>query len=222
MVFAPAVLDKVYAGVKGKIAAKGAVVGWLFGMALKSGIANFDAGGVGECQCRLHHHHFLLHFRHRHHLRLHLTSTSTTSRRDEQVPRRDRLQEDSRAPRRPRLDDADGVGAARGRRAEVRPVGVQLARPPGLRPHRDGGGHLRDDGARQLARRRRPAAGVRVHPPPRLGGGQLPQLRLAEPVDRKAPRRGAHRDAPRTLRPGGPRPHTPSPHLITALPSLRC
>ena len=49
MVFAPAVLDKVYAGVKGKIAAKGAVVGWLFGMALKSGIANFDAGGVGEC-----------------------------------------------------------------------------------------------------------------------------------------------------------------------------
>jgi long-subunit acyl-CoA synthetase (AMP-forming) len=47
MVFAPAVLDKVYAGVKGKIAAKGAVVGWLFGMALKSGIANFDAGGVG-------------------------------------------------------------------------------------------------------------------------------------------------------------------------------
>ena len=72
MVFAPAVLDKVYAGVKGKIAAKGAVVGWLFGMALKSGIANFDAGGVGECQCRLHHHPLLLHFRHR------TTSASTS------------------------------------------------------------------------------------------------------------------------------------------------
>ena len=66
MVFAPAVLDKVYAGVKGKIAAKGAVVGWLFGMALKSGIANFDAG------LRLVHDHIV-------------GSTISTTRRDEQV-----------------------------------------------------------------------------------------------------------------------------------------
>ena len=119
------------------------------------------------------------------------------ARRDEQVPRRDRLQEDSRAPRRPRLDDADGVGAAR---VDVQKfvLGVRRARPPARRRRADGSlvvGAQFDPAppsssnasrARSaLARRRRaparrwltttrPASSHRQQrarrPPPRLGG----------------------------------------------------
>jgi len=45
MVFAPAVLDKVYAGVKRKVA--GGVKEKLFDAALSQGYSNFDAGGAG-------------------------------------------------------------------------------------------------------------------------------------------------------------------------------
>merc|ERR1712060_220901 len=47
MVFAPAVLDKVYNGVKDKVAKKGGASEKLFNAALNSGYKNYDAGGVG-------------------------------------------------------------------------------------------------------------------------------------------------------------------------------
>merc|ERR1719251_276423 len=47
MVFAPAVLDKVYSGVKDKVAKKGGASEKLFNAALRSGYQNYDAGGVG-------------------------------------------------------------------------------------------------------------------------------------------------------------------------------
>jgi len=47
LVFAPAVLDKVYSGVKDKVAKKGGASEKLFNAALRSGYSNYDAGGVG-------------------------------------------------------------------------------------------------------------------------------------------------------------------------------
>jgi len=47
LVFAPAVLDKVYSGVKDKVAKKGGLSEKLFNAALKAGYQNYDAGGVG-------------------------------------------------------------------------------------------------------------------------------------------------------------------------------
>ena len=47
MVFAPAVLDKVYAGLKAKIAAQSPTVQRLFASGLASGAANFERGVVG-------------------------------------------------------------------------------------------------------------------------------------------------------------------------------
>jgi len=47
MVFAPAVLDRVYAGVKAKVAKGSALKQKLFQWALASGISNYEAGGVG-------------------------------------------------------------------------------------------------------------------------------------------------------------------------------
>jgi len=47
MVFAPAVMDKVYMGVKDKVAKKGGAAETLFNQALQSGYKNYDAGGVG-------------------------------------------------------------------------------------------------------------------------------------------------------------------------------
>jgi len=47
MVFAPAVLDKVYAGVKDKVSRAGGVTEKLFNAALNAGYRNYDVGGVG-------------------------------------------------------------------------------------------------------------------------------------------------------------------------------
>lgn len=47
LVFAPAVLDKVYSGVKDKVARKGGASEKLFNAALRAGYANYDQGGVG-------------------------------------------------------------------------------------------------------------------------------------------------------------------------------
>jgi len=47
MVFAPAVLDKVYSGVKDKVAKKGGASAALFNQALQAGYKKYDAGGVG-------------------------------------------------------------------------------------------------------------------------------------------------------------------------------
>ena len=166
MVFAPAVLDKVYAGVKGKIAAKGAVVGWLFGMALKSGIANFDAGGVGATNKCLD----AIVFKKIRELLGGRVSMMLTGSAPLAIDVQKFVQSVFNSPVRQVRNSARNsaqFGAQFGAQFSDGPPPSS----PGLRPHRDGGGDLRDDGARQLARRRRPAAGVRVHPPPRLGGG---------------------------------------------------
>jgi len=47
LVFAPAVLDKVYNGVKDKVARKGGMSAAVFNQALQAGYKNYDAGGVG-------------------------------------------------------------------------------------------------------------------------------------------------------------------------------
>merc|ERR1719416_181728 len=47
MVFAPAVMDKVYMGVKDKVAKKGGASETLFNQALQAGYKHYDAGGVG-------------------------------------------------------------------------------------------------------------------------------------------------------------------------------
>lgn len=47
LVFAPAVLDKVYSGVKDKVAKKAGASETLFNAALRAGYANYDQGGVG-------------------------------------------------------------------------------------------------------------------------------------------------------------------------------
>jgi len=47
MVFAPAVLDKVYNGVKDKVARAGGASEKLFNTALRAGYSNYDKGGVG-------------------------------------------------------------------------------------------------------------------------------------------------------------------------------
>ena len=47
LVFAPAVLDKIYSGVKDKVAKKGGASAALFNQALQAGYKNYDAGGVG-------------------------------------------------------------------------------------------------------------------------------------------------------------------------------
>lgn len=47
MVFAPAVMDKVYKGVTKKVSEAGGVSQWAFNTALDYGMANYDAGGVG-------------------------------------------------------------------------------------------------------------------------------------------------------------------------------
>ena len=46
-IFAPAVLDNIYSGVKDKVAKKGGASAALFNQALQVGYRNFDAGGVG-------------------------------------------------------------------------------------------------------------------------------------------------------------------------------
>jgi len=50
MVFAPAVLDKIYSAVKDKVNAAGGCKKTMFDKALAAGYANYDAGGVG-CGC---------------------------------------------------------------------------------------------------------------------------------------------------------------------------
>jgi len=47
MVFAPAVMDKVYKGVSKKVADAGGISQWAFNTALDYGMQNYDAGGVG-------------------------------------------------------------------------------------------------------------------------------------------------------------------------------
>jgi len=47
MVFAPAVMDKVYKGVSKKVADAGSITQWAFNTALDYGMANYDAGGCG-------------------------------------------------------------------------------------------------------------------------------------------------------------------------------
>lgn len=47
MVFAPAVMDKVYKGVTKKVSDAGGVSQWAFNTALDYGMQNYDAGGVG-------------------------------------------------------------------------------------------------------------------------------------------------------------------------------
>merc|ERR1712060_255316 len=47
MVFAPAVMDKVYMGVKDKVAKKGGASEKLFNRALEAGYKNYEGGGVG-------------------------------------------------------------------------------------------------------------------------------------------------------------------------------
>lgn len=47
MVFAPAVLDKVYKGITGKVEAGNIFKRWTFRQAMAAGIRNYDAGGIG-------------------------------------------------------------------------------------------------------------------------------------------------------------------------------
>ena len=81
----------------------------------------------------------------------------------------------------------------RGPRVHVARGSLSVCCRSGLRPHGDERGDVHPAPHRQLDERRRPAAGVRVHPAPRLGGGRLLQLRPQQGGRARAPRRGAHR-----------------------------